>query len=441
MSLKTTLDDKPLTQALSKSVPENTRSPHGNSRLSYGWVMVFVGALAMVATLPGRTHGLGMITERLISDPSLDLTRVGYAQINLWATLLGSLFCLGIGAFIDRLGLRGAALASMIPLGLVVIGMTQTTSIALLFVAITCTRGFGQSALSVVSITMVGKWFDRNVSLPMAIFSIAMAIGFIVIFMVAREYSDINWRTMWAFIGCCVLLAGIVAAVVARNPRQSNSTVNQSETKSTNSTNDFSAKEAIRTPMFWTVAFGISLYGLISSGVTLFNQSILEDRGFSKDVYYQAMALGTGVGVLANLATGWLGMRIPVNKLVSVALALLAIAMLMLTRLSSHLHVNVYVVINAIGGGVLTVMFFAAWPSLFGRSHLGKIQGLAQMATVLASAAGPVLFAHSKASFGSYNPTIYGLMIVSIIAAIASWFVPHPRRPVQREQRTSQHKI
>ena len=35
----------------------------------YAWVIVVVAALAMVATLPGRTHGLGMITERLLADP------------------------------------------------------------------------------------------------------------------------------------------------------------------------------------------------------------------------------------------------------------------------------------------------------------------------------------------------------------------------------------
>ena len=39
----------------------------------YGWVMVCVAALAMVATLPGRTHGLGMITERLLADPAFGL--------------------------------------------------------------------------------------------------------------------------------------------------------------------------------------------------------------------------------------------------------------------------------------------------------------------------------------------------------------------------------
>ncbi|MCI0349795.1 MAG: hypothetical protein L0Z53_10250, partial [Acidobacteriales bacterium] len=61
----------------------------------YGWVNLTVAALAMVGTLPGRTQGLGLITESLLKDLQVD--RVLFAQINLWATLIGSLFCLSIG--------------------------------------------------------------------------------------------------------------------------------------------------------------------------------------------------------------------------------------------------------------------------------------------------------------------------------------------------------
>eukprot|EP01035_Chromulina_nebulosa_P045327 gene45327-61409_t len=59
----------------------------------YGWIILGLAALAMVGTLPGRTQGLGLITESLLKDLSLD--RLAFAQMNLWATLLGSLFCIG----------------------------------------------------------------------------------------------------------------------------------------------------------------------------------------------------------------------------------------------------------------------------------------------------------------------------------------------------------
>lgn len=43
--------------------------PAGRSRrIFHGWVVVGMAALAMVGTLPGRTQGLGLITEPLMRD-------------------------------------------------------------------------------------------------------------------------------------------------------------------------------------------------------------------------------------------------------------------------------------------------------------------------------------------------------------------------------------
>jgi hypothetical protein len=61
----------------------------------FGWVQVVVAALAMLATLPGRTIGLGLITEPLLQD--LHLEREAYSEMNFWATLLGATFCFAVG--------------------------------------------------------------------------------------------------------------------------------------------------------------------------------------------------------------------------------------------------------------------------------------------------------------------------------------------------------
>lgn len=74
------------------------------TRVNYRWVVLVLAAAAMVGTLPGRTQGLGLVTEPLIAD--LGIGRVQYAQLNLWATLIGSLCAIGIGRFIDRFGAR-----------------------------------------------------------------------------------------------------------------------------------------------------------------------------------------------------------------------------------------------------------------------------------------------------------------------------------------------
>src|SRR5713226_9764450 len=107
--------------------------------LYYGWVSVAMAALAMVGTLPGRTQGLGLITEPLLADLRID--RVAYATINLWATLIGAAFCLPFGRLTDRFGSRIVLTAIGLALGATVLGMSATTGLAGLCIGITLSRG------------------------------------------------------------------------------------------------------------------------------------------------------------------------------------------------------------------------------------------------------------------------------------------------------------
>src|SRR4029453_19130838 len=99
------------------------------SRINAG-INVLIASLAMVGTLPGRTQGLGLITEPLLRDLHLD--RVVFAQMNLWATLIGSMFALGIGRFIDRFGSRSVLTVVALLLGTVVVFMSGAKGIILL---------------------------------------------------------------------------------------------------------------------------------------------------------------------------------------------------------------------------------------------------------------------------------------------------------------------
>jgi hypothetical protein len=85
-----------------------------------------------------------------------------------------------------------------------------------------------------------------------------------------------------------------------------------------------------------------------------------------------------------------------------------------------------YALLMGVAGGVITVVFFACWTKAFGRAHLGKIQGTAQVMTVLSSALGPYILALGEKYRGSIAATF--LIISPIVAAlaVACWFVPVP---------------
>src|SRR6266540_2400789 len=163
----------------------------------YGWVNLTVAALAMVGTLPGRTQGLGLITEPLLKDMQID--RVLFAKINFWATLLGSLLCLGVGRLIDRLGSRAALTGVAVALGAVTLAMSGVRGVLWLALLITLTRGLGQSALSVISLTIVGQWFMRRLSLAMAVYTIILSVGFMIAFpVVGAAVLRGGWRAAHA---------------------------------------------------------------------------------------------------------------------------------------------------------------------------------------------------------------------------------------------------
>jgi hypothetical protein len=81
-----------------------------------------------------------------------------------------------------------------------------------------------------------------------------------------------------------------------------------------------------------------------------------------------------------------------------------------------------------LGGGLVMVLFFSVWPRVFGRRHLGRIQGAAQAITVLASATGPLLLAWCVTWTGSYAAMFRILSGVIALATMAALLVPIPER-------------
>jgi len=404
----------------------------------YGWVMVPVAAAAMVATFPGRTFGLGIITERLLSDESLGLSRKSYGEINLWATLIGALFCLGVGRLIDRYGVRILLPAVLAALGISVLAMNASSGVLLFFVGVTLTRGFGQSALSVVSLSIVGKWFERRLKWAMGAYAILMSVGFVVAFGIAGNYAKASWQTVWGGIGLILLACSPLAWLVTRDSPEACGLLIEGQTSDTPPSGPqapetgMTLQQALATPAFWVFGLGTSLFNLIASGVMLFNESILAERGFPTEMYYVAMGIGILAGLVSNLAAGWLISRGRIARLTGAALVILAGSLVALTALRTYWQVVCWTIVNGAVGGVITVVFFTVWSALYGRRHLGKIQGTAQMLTVFASATGPLLFAEVKERTGSYLAVLMGLALAAAVIGVLAWFVPLPPREPAR---------
>ena len=255
----------------------------------------------LVSRCPG-TARRGSVSSRAAPARYLD-SRVVYAQINLAATLIGALFCFGVGRLIDRRGSRIVLTGVALALGVVVLVMSSATGVAATAVGITLTRGLGQSSLSIISLAMVGKWFRARLTRAMAVYAVVMSVGFMIAFpLVGAIVAARGWRTAWAAVGL-FLVAGLapLAWVLDRSSPEAaglevdggHAGAEPPETRD----DDATLGEALRSPAFWVFAVASAMYGLVASGIALFNESILAERGFAPGVYYTALAVTAITGL------------------------------------------------------------------------------------------------------------------------------------------------
>jgi cyanate permease len=398
----------------------------------YRWAHVALAALAMIATLPGRTHGLGLFTKPIRHEFDIDFD--SYGTLNMWATLVGGLFCFPCGWLLDRLGTRLTLVGVTAALGSTVLAMSRITgtgwvhlteSLAFpvdLFLVIMLTRGFGQSALSVASLSLMARSVRRRDGLAMGTYALLVSAGFVAAFGILRAVilpRPDDWRTPWAGIGVAVLaVAGVFLLTIRDRVLAEKSPADDAP----DSAGGWTLGQALRTRTFWVFALAVSYYGMVVAGTSLFGEDLLAERGLDKEAFLNATILGIPFGLAANMLGGWLAQRVPMGPLLAIALLVLAAALAAFPYLNNELLVYLYAATLAAAGGVISVVFYAVWRPAFGLSHLGRIQGAAQFVTVIFSALGPMLLGTAKARLGSFSTVFPYLAAVAGLMAVAAWF-------------------
>ena len=289
-----------------------------------------------------------------------------------------------------------------------------------LFGLVFATRALGQSALSVASITAVGKSFDRRVGLAMGVYSVLLTVFFAAAFTAVGTSVRVDgWRTGWYLVAVGLFVLAPLTLLL----RESRVAAAEDGRETTDS---LSLAAALRTPAFWIFGGATSLFGLVSSGLGLFNEAVLAERGFDQQTYVRFLA-GTSIfGLAGQLGCGWLTLRWPMPRLLGMAMFIYAAALVGLPVLTTQTQLWFLAVLIGLSGGMLTVIFFAVWRHAFGPRHLGRIQGAAQMLTVLASAIGPLIFAQSVNWTGSYFPALWALAPCVLLLSIAAFRVGLP---------------
>jgi MFS family permease len=315
-------------------------------------------------------------------------------------------------------------------------------------------RFFGQGLLPITSNTMVGKWFDKKRGRAIALMGVINSLAFSVApaamaVLVGRFAWNGAWRILalivgigmslvaWAFFRDTPESCGLEVDGMVHGSRKHTSPAGEepdhmkvSEPKAAAETFMYglTRNQAVRTRAFWAVVLVTSTYALVITGLTFHIQAIGIQTGLSVakavaifiPVSFIAVPVSFGAAVLADrIRIIWLVYVMALNQLM---------AYVAIIFLSTSVGYGLTIVGLGIASGLMGPLQAAAIPKLFGRRHLGSINGLVISIMVIMSAIGPILLSAVNDITGSLRFGIVLMSIFPLVTTVVAFRMPEQFR-------------
>ncbi|MGI9595580.1 MAG: MFS transporter [Acidimicrobiales bacterium] len=396
----------------------------------YGWVILVVGTIGMLASFPGQTAGVSVFTEHL-SDAT-GLTRLQLALAYLIGTTSSGLLLPMGGRWVDLIGSRLVAFGAAVGLAVTItalsfIGpMSPTTGLIVMSIGFGSLRFCGQGLLTLSSRTMISQWFERRRGLVSSGSSAAFAFVFSLtptLLFALVELSGFRWAWRQLALGLVLGLGTVILIFYRNTPEGSGLLIDgdgpiEEGSRPVGLIDDlaFTRAQAIRDRRFWIVTLPIFSLSVVGTALTFHIVDLGNEVGLDESTIVLIFVPIALISIPITLVGGWLADTIPVIGL-AVALAVLQLVMYLTVGELGHPTWRVLAIASwGASSGLRAALMAAALPRLFGRTNLGSIAGAQMSALVIGSALGPFLFAWIETAAGSYQRAL----LVSLIGPIAS---------------------
>ena len=415
----------------------------------YGYVVLFVGSIGVLASIPGQTVGVSVFTDPV--KDALGLSRNQFSNAYMIGTLLSAFFVSKAGVLFDRYGARYVAFFAAAFLGFSLLlfsisvdisegikSLTHFDSWIIPFMLITILFFFirfcGQGVLTMASRNMVMIWFDKNRGKVNSISSIAVSLGFSSSPILINKLIDNHgWEVSWQILAVCLFIFSLCILQFYRNRPEDFNLIPDGYVKKTKAIEtkkvetNITLKEAKKTRAFWMFGLALAFNSFFVTGFTFHVVSIFGSQGYTKlqaiAIFLPISIIAISVSTLCNILSDYIQHKIYLFIMLgSGVLASLGLLFL------SH-PIGVYFLIIGLGifGGLFAVVNAVTWPRFYGRKHLGAITGKVMSFLVIASAIAPSLFSYCFTTFGTYSYISYITLAFLLFLVIASIKVKRPQ--------------
>ena len=291
-----------------------------------------------------------------------------------------------------------------------------------------------------MSVALV-SWFRRRRALALGVSSSGMAVGGILVQLVALALTHWGWRWTAFMSGTLILLIGVPLAQVVRHRPEpygflpdggGPETLPGADRRAAARVVNFTAGEAIRTRAFWCISLGHGAALLVVSAVMVhLIVHVTERLGYSLREAASVLALLTVVQLVAQLSGGWAGDRLNKRAMVVGCMVAHAAGLLLLAHATAFWMLGAFAIVHGAAWGIRGPLMSAIRADYFGAASFGMISGISSMVLMVGMMGGPLVAGILADRTGSYVP---GFHILAGLAALGSIFFvlatppPAPRR-------------
>ena len=402
-----------------------------------GWRMVATGGGIQFLQAMFLHQGFGAYFAVLSEERGWSKTALSGAAVlqPMEAAVLGPV----LGWFIDRFGPQGMIRAGVLTFGAGFMLLSQIDTLAGFYAAfLVIAIGSSLCGFFPVNVALI-HWFEKFRARALSALALGMALGGILVPLVAWYMESFGWRSAAFTSGVMAILIGWPLARVFRHrrPEDNGEAVDglppqtaEAGDAETGLQREFSAREALRTSAFWLLSLGhgfalLVVYAVNVHAITHMKESL----GYNLSQASLVITLMTAAQV-GGVLLGWaIGDRYPKRFIAAACMLMHASGLLALAYADGLAMLVAFALLHGAGWGLRGPFMQALRADYFGRRSIGMILGLSSIIVVVGQIGGPLLSGVLADLTGNYRA---GFTVLAVVAGLGSLFFLLAKRPEQQ---------
>jgi sugar phosphate permease len=402
--------------------------PHTSS-IHYGWIIVVVGTLTIVACLGLARFAFGMLLPSM-SEALL----MSYDEMGLLGTanFCGYLVAVGLTPIVMRHTTPRILISSgLFLIAVCMVGISFSTSYLMVLVLYSIV-GAGSGFANIPLMVLVSYWFRRERRGRAAGF-IVVGSGFAIIFsgfiipQLNRLYPTDGWRISWLVLAALVFLIAIIAALLIRNkpedkglaPVGSAQPISYDPAKAKG---DFSVAQIIFRLGSLYFIFGATyvIYG------TFIVTTMIEEYGFAENSAGNFWSAVGFFSLFSGVMFGILSDRVGRKGGLMAAFGVQTCAYLLAGSSLGNSALFASVVLYGISAFAIPAIMAAAIGDYLGQARAATGFAIVTFCFAIGQTIGPALAGIAAESSGSFSGSYMASAVLTATGVLLAFFLPHP---------------